>query len=411
MDWYRSMKIRTQIILLGLLTGISAAGNSWAYDSNALRNMQTAIMQCERGLQADTPRSRVAFQVLNRYLEKYQRYKDAALQADPSLAEAEELYTGDYFTEKPYVAVYQTCDSELTDKVARAEAELEQRMRENQERFAARQDSLETTIAKAKLKVANAVNRYCANFIAPPGLDALDAQMEKKLDKAESRYQRAKQQALEIYPGIVNEEHRALIFQQGMTQNVTEDVKTWFEYCDKVFPVYREQLRVLLKGEGTPPEMPLLVEPAVGMDMAEAPMPPMGEDEAMTYEEEPGMEEDDPGMMDDMAEEDIPPDEEELAYADEDEFNDMAEEEGGFTDDVFAEEFNEFLSSVDGDRVDVLEEHGRLPDYFPADAEDIANAETWGFESEVGENLNCQLYTFQGDTLSSSKTLKEGCPY
>ncbi|SEH07693.1 Uncharacterised protein [Candidatus Venteria ishoeyi] len=75
-----------------------------------------------------------------------------------------------------------------------------------------------------------------------------------------------------------------------------------------------------------------------------------------------------------------------------------------------ADDFENMIAEVEGDRVKVLEDEGRSPDY--SDNDDTYIAETWFFEDMEGDNpVECRIYAFNESQLDGEVEVMEGaCP-
>lgn len=114
--------------LLGLgLASLTSAVTAASPQAEA--KLRFALKQCERGLSRKQPRSRVSLRVIQRDLEKYDKYKAAAVQLDDSILYRDTPYPGTYLSGHSYAEAVGICDEKLSEKLFNAEAWIEQRER------------------------------------------------------------------------------------------------------------------------------------------------------------------------------------------------------------------------------------------------------------------------------------------
>jgi hypothetical protein len=72
------------------------------------------------------------------------------------------------------------------------------------------------------------------------------------------------------------------------------------------------------------------------------------------------------------------------------------------------EEYKQVMATLAGDRLKVLKDEKRLPDFVDDEDNQYKKAKIWQYENDDGSK--CKIYTFKGDKLSQSKTQKGECP-
>lgn len=228
-------------VFISLLTTNAVSG-----DERAAKKFEMAISACEKGLQMKMPKSKGALIILQNLFKKYQRHRDAALKLDESLKSSEEKrYTGSFFARKPFSEVYQTCEHDFSEKVAAAETTVK-KTAENIESLQIQQDATLTKTTAANQEVVLAIDNYCATYLLKP---------EGTSSPWYSKYQTTKQKALEIYPDIVNQFHATTITEigTGKSTNLNKTIKAWFDYCDAAFVQPVETAKPPVASEANPP--------------------------------------------------------------------------------------------------------------------------------------------------------------
>jgi len=408
------------IVLVGLWTGLVSADE--ATQAAARSKLHTAFAQCEKGLSAPLPKTAVSLRVLQRYYQKYEKYRDAALAITPDLPKAELSYIGQFVGEKTYHDMYEYCESELAGKVSKAEEQVAQLAAKTQAKAKARVDLIQKLSAQSQAFAAMAVDKYCAPYVQTEAAVTPDPAFLAKLQQDSEAYQNAKDQALKIYPGILQNKHENLMKDADTSKvgKVNKLFMQWFEYCENVFA---EQ-----QNSGTEPAaaeedvaLPDETDPGAdadadaGTDDADADTLPLPTDEAEPDADADADAEVAPPAETETAAEEAPaktPDEKTAAPAtapdDEEPAPPVADDEAAAESDGADEEFQAMRKALKADRLKTLEQEKRAPDY--ADNEDDRNnAKTWMYENEAG--TECRIYTFKKDhTLANKKVVKDVCP-
>ncbi len=340
------------LLFIGMIVGIVQA------DELANKKFRAALNVCEKALQVEMPKSYGSLSRLNGLLKRYQRNRDEALAVDPSLKDStEQHYKGDFFADKPFVEAYRICEGELPSKVSQAESQVQQKesaRKARQQALSEQSNALLEKIDLAKNYVASAINRHCANYLRAP-TSASDA-----VSPLYQEYQQAKQQAIATYPEIVRQFHQVLITdpENGEEKTVSKTVGLWFKYCDAQFTHQPEKEE----------EPPAKENPSTAVE-AEGPMlppasPPVVEKTADAPEPSPENQEDE-----------IDPD------------------------------YQAALKYFKGDRLKVLTDEKRVPDFVDNEDNDLKKSNVWQYEDEE----KCTTYTFQSNKLTKSKTTPGEC--
>lgn len=121
--------------LFGLVWAMLLAyPNFMLADELAVKNFETAISFCERGILADMPLSSGSWRILRSYWVKYQHNMQNALNREPTLLGPPlRMYSGNYFMNKNFAEIKQRCDAELPEKLRNAQLQLQSMQLERQQ--------------------------------------------------------------------------------------------------------------------------------------------------------------------------------------------------------------------------------------------------------------------------------------
>jgi len=416
MENYKTTVRIMSVVLVGLWTCSVSADE--VTQAAARSKLHTAFTQCEKGLSAPLPKTAVSLRVLQRYYQKYEKYRDAALAITPDLPNAELSYIGQFVGEKTYHDMHEYCESELAGKVSKAEEQVAQLAAKTQAKAKARVDLIQKLSAQSQAFAAMAVDKYCAPYVQTEATATPDSAFLAKLQQDSEAYQNAKNQALKIYPGILQNKHENLM-KDADTSKVSKVNKLfmqWFEYCENVFVEQQNSGSNPADAAGDATAMPDEADTGAdagadtGTDETGADTLPLPADEA---EPDAGADAAPPAAAAETAAE-APtktPDEKTEApvtAADEEADAPVAGDEAAAETGGEDEEFQAMRQALKADRLKTLEQEKRAPDY--ADNEDDRNnAKTWMYENEEG--TECRIYTFKKDhTLANKKVVKDVCP-
>lgn len=375
MYFAHSLAVMTTVLVLLFNTSVMAA------NQQAVLYFKSALTACDRGLQVKMPRSRGSLRILKSLWNRYQYNRDLALKYDETVKSTQEhFYRGKFFSQKmSFLEAFKLCETDFPSKIKQAETVVTQNIEEREikqkQQEGQRQELMKNKEA-AKREVVLAINEYCARH--PNNSSTPVASLYES-------YLAAKQKALSIYPEIVNQIHQATLIDRstGKENNLSQSIKDWFNYCDAVFA------RPTNASEPVP---------------AISPLPPTSM--AMVGPEGPTL----PNSKSPAA---IPPAplENKVASTDDIEVkNKPAQPEEDATDepDLEQEEYQEIMSKSVDDRLKILKNEGRLPDYVNDEDSNYQKANIWQYENE--EQNQCNIYQFKDNQLLETKNLSGECP-
>lgn len=391
------LSVTNTIVLLFLLT-VSTAN---AVPQRAINKFKSALSSCDRGMQMAMPKSRGSLRVLQSLLKRYKSNRNAAIALDETVKELEtEFYTGSFFTvETSFNEAYQICENDFSEKVSNAEALIAEKIiarKARQQQQQARREVLIEQSNAAKRQVFLAINEYCTHYLRDPSATSLY-----------EKYQTAKQKALELYPEIVKQFHEATILdrESGQEANFNRTVAAWFKYCEAAFTQQAQTMGptpppVTAAPVGpTPP--PITAAPVSPTFVEEGPMPP-SQVNAPTTTDMASVDETktpQPTTSIDTHDEERP------ATTETSEGDDDDDEE--YRQEMEAE-YQKVIATMSEDRLRVLKDEKRLPDYVDDDDGNYKKAKTWQYEFE--DENKCRTYAFKGNKLMRGKTSSGECP-
>jgi len=380
------MKSLRPLLLLFTLTFTATAH---AQEQAAMAKLGLAVQQCDQALSADQPDTPLGQQVLHRYLRKYQIYRVAAQQIDPKVINSDHLYQSATFGQKTFAELDAQCTAQMQAKL---QHEVPAPVLPPLDKH-----------ATALVKAAQAIRGWCAAYSRPPYSAGPVHHARLKRDYA--AYQQAKQQALAGSDMLAKYE----LFnvwpdaKTGHEREMKKTVADWFQLCDQAFETYQTAIADLPdaviapagalpveQAPGVQPENTNMVEPE------DADAPAEAVEEAAT--ETPAQE-----SQEDLADQEPPPAEEEQASSEQEApAEEMDEEEDAL--------FNEVFAKCSGERADILDEAGHLPD-FSDNEEQIHQAKTWQYEYEDDNGgLLCVTFKFKGNNVDSENEREGECP-
>lgn len=372
MYFAHSLAVMTTVLVLLFNTSVMAA------NQQAVLYFKSALTACDRGLQVKMPRSRGSLRILKSLWNRYQYNRDLALKYDETVKSTKEhFYRGKFFSQKmSFLEAFKLCETDLPSKVKQAETvvtqNIEEREMKQKQQEGHRQELMKNKEA-AKREVVLAINEYCAH--RPNNSSIPGASLSEK-------YLAAKQKALSIYPEIVNQIHQATLIDRntGKENNLSQSIKDWFNYCDAVFA---QQTNA---SEPVPSSLPL---PPTSMAMvgAEGPTLPNSNSPAA-----------------------IPPAplENKVAATEVTTKPSQPEEDATDESDLAQEEYQEIMSKSADDRLKILKNEGRLPDYVNDEDSNYQKSNIWQYENE--EQNQCNIYKFKDNQLLETKNLSGECP-
>jgi hypothetical protein len=362
------------ITVLILLFNTSAM----ATNQQAILYFGFALTACDRGLQMKMPKSRGSLRVLKSLWKRYQYNRDIALKYDGTVKNiSDHFYQGKSFSRKTsFLEAFKRCETDFPSKVNQAETMVTQNMKERelrqQQQEGQHQESMKNKEA-AKREVVLAINEYCAhrsNNSSTPVASSYE------------NYLAAKQKALSIYPEIVNQIHQATLIDMGTGKetNLSQSIKDWFNYCDAVFA---HQANASVPTPSISPASPTSMA-TVG---PEGPTLPNSKSPAATPPA---------------------PIENKVVSAEVKNKPTPLEENATDEPDLKQEEYQKTMSKSTDDRLKILKNEGRLPDYVNDEDGDYQKSNIWQYENE--KQNQCNLYQFKDNQLLETKNLSGECP-
>jgi len=355
-----------------------------AKDDFSVQNFESSLTACERGLQAKMPRSKGALRVLESQFKKYERYRDAALEANPALNSAEnKRYTGDFFVELSYKEASATCERDFTEKMLNARQAIEEKMAKRQARLEKQRRYTEAVLKKteqAKIHVQAAIDQACVSYLLAPTTAPIISPLYAK-------FQAERQKSTEVYADILKQYYSITVIDR-ITQEKMEMSKTialWFEYCDDAF-----NHKLSLATADNPAKATKLADLSADEE-AVGPLPPVDAEEDF---------------------EATSTTETEVATADEEidsDTSDMADnEEMVENEEIDDPEYTKALKVYKGGKLTTLDDEGRLPDFTDNEDNNLKVAKIWQYEAEDGSE--CVTYTFKGNKVAKRKENNGECP-
>lgn len=428
-------------ILRVLFVGCLMCSTNLAVAENkaAVRYLDVALDNCERGMRAAMPRSAIALRVLQRYQQKYQRYREAALTIAPALEQYSEPYEGegDFFNDKTYSEALEACELQFTDKVVKAQTVVAKRLAQAKQKIKAQTKTREQRLDRSRTEISHAIGRNCLPYNEPPTMEMLSPKLKHQLNLDKMSFTLAIKKAQELYPAILQQTYQATNTSTG--EAVKFNVEGWIDHCGKIFADYEASLIALhkqkeeLEDQEIPEEdenfdeipFPEDEEDAEGFladeDLAaeeeddEGPLPddeteamaPAGPEAGLPSMEDTGPEEEMDLAVGPTPEDEVP--EEEIDEIPMEEALPEDEQEDEFPPEGEEDEFlNELRAAVKGDRLKVLQDMGKVPDFTDND-DNPERADIWQFENDDG--TRCTVFTFKGNkVVSRKKPIKGECP-
>lgn len=408
----------------------------------AVKKFEAALSNCEKGLQAALPKSSGSLKILQLLYKRYERDRDEALGLDANLKEAKHLrYTGNFFVERSFDDVFQTCERDFSAKIGQAESEVnakEQNRRVKQKEQQPQVDALLKKLSTSMQYVAVAVNQHCVGYLRSP-----TPQIAAVVHKP---YLAAKASALETYPDVVKQLHDSVIIDPEEERQVTKTVQAWFRYCDDAFknpasinaekPVAAEPAAAVATPSVPPtPTPPATTTPAVvtpppadEVKPVTPPAPPV-KPSLPSIEDEGPMPQ--PAPIVTPAPVVVPPTPAvtpppvvtppvevkpappitpppAVTPAPTAATPPPAAATPSETVDDPKVEYQKLLNAVEGDRQKILKDEKRLPDYINDEDNDYKKADHWQYESEDGNK--CTVYIFAKDGKATKKPVNSECP-
>jgi hypothetical protein len=396
------------MLLIGLFT---VSGFIHAEDEPVVSEFVTALNACDRGLNMPLPKSQGSLDILQMSFQKYLMNSHSALEKNPSLKNFSNIYNGEYFKSVPFSEVYHRCETQLAEKVKRAEMEVTQRTEARQRKFAEQQPLVEkllVQIQQAESHALNAIDKGCAHA-------QLTAENAVLLFP---KYTEEKQQALQLYPDIGLRKLNVAKYADVKSKNFKK-IDHWFQECDALFarllpPPVIAPPPISQPISQTPPQieintfnqLPYLAEflPAAAIPAIEivpTPQPrayfPIAKIEtphtlAMTSLSLPP-----PPVVEPVVEPVVTP------------IESPKEPEKPVVE--TDKTYQELLAKMQGDRLKILQTEKRLPDTIDGREQDYQKATRWQYQKVSASGKDkCVIYSFAHNRLTRTKEFSGQCP-
>lgn len=359
-----------------------------------------ALNACDSGLNMPLPKSQGSLNVLQMLLRKYQLNSQNALEKNSSLKNFSNLYHGEYFKSVPFSEVYRRCETQLAEKVKRAEIEVTQRIEARQRKFVEQQPIVEKLLVQIQQ----------AEFHAFTAVDQGCVYAQLTVDNALilfPKYTEEKQKALQLYPDI------GLRKLNAAKSKYIKSIERWFQECDALFARLLPPPPVIAPPpiSQTPPikintfnQLPYLAEflPAAAIPTIEivpipqprAYFPPKSIEIPHTFaitslNSPPPV----PELTEPVVAPVESPKEPEIS---------MVETE---------KMYQELLAKVHGDRLKILQTEKRLPDVVDGRESDYQKAPRWQYQKVTASGKDkCVIYSFANNRLTRTKEFSGQCP-
>lgn len=376
------MKSMSFLLWLLALTSLFPAH---AQNPNAIAQLERAVHFCDRGLTIEQPDTPLGQRVLQRYWRKYQLHRNAAEAMAPEILSGKHRFASKTQGKKTFAELDRHCRDALPNRL---------------KTLAPQPVPPLNARARAMAHASRAIRGFCAAYARPPY--SAGPVNHRRLERDWAAYRQDRRQAERFFPAIGKTKLTAPWPSKATapSREMTQTMAQWFARCDKAFPAYQQAIANRPAAVTSPP-------PAVP---AKAILPPTAPTESEEMEAPPASEEEtseetitEPAS-DETAEEEMPPEtsEEEEAPVD--------EEGEGMTEAEEEALYNEVTAKSSGDRADLLDSEGRLPD-FADDEEKIHKAKLWQFEYEdESGTIFCVEFKFAGNTIDAEEEFDGECP-
>ena len=402
------MRLKHYLTLLLSMTLILSTHIVNAEDKLAIRNFQSALNACDRGLQMGMPKSPSSLRILKSQLKRYKRNRDRALTKDPSIKDSTiHTFSGNFLDEKTFSEAFLYCETALLEKVQQAEEKIAEQVEIRKQRQEQRRIVLEklmTQIKAAKQHLAIAINQYCINYSRTP---------TGNIETIYQNYQAEKEKALAAHPNIIKHFYEVTIYDEefGEEEVRNKTVNYWFEYCEEIFaeglqdsmPKPEEITTVTIENADAVEQVTQIEQeetvtmpadneqgPTLPEEVAtveESDNLPVDKDENAVIEEKEVAEKIEPATKAEADSKEDMPSEEELPAEDENVEEDYNAE--------LEEEYQALLDTAKDGRLEVLKLEQRLPDFVSDEDFDYIKSDQWMYENDN----KCKIYEFNSETL------------
>lgn len=392
------------LISLSILSHTIHATDPWA-----MSEFIAALDACDRGLTMSPPKSQGSLDILQMLLGKYQMSSHDALEKDSSLKSLSSTYNGDSLKSLTFAEAYHRCETQLFDKVKRADIEVKQRIELRQRRFVEQQPAVEKLLLQmqqAEIHAITAIEQGCNN-------------LQVTVENAPtlfSQYTAEKQQALQLYPEIGQRLATPQSQPAETKLKIIKNIAYWFKECDALFarllpppaviappPPKSPQLSAL------PPDtaLPYVIESPIVAIIPHAELVPTPLCFPITADDKvaphsltmTSLNVSDPPPV--VAAEVQPETEVEIPT----DSPALSEPEVATAENIY----QEWLTKMQGDRLKVLQSEKRLPDTTDHDL-DYPKATRWQYQKTTASGRDkCVIYSFANNKLTRTKETNGQC--
>jgi hypothetical protein len=384
-----------------------------AADPWAMSEFVAALDACDRGLTMSPPKSQGSLDILQMLLSKYQMSSNDALEKDSSLKSLSSTYNGDSLKSLTFAEAYHRCETQLFDKVKRADSEVKQRIDLRQRRFVEQQPAVEKLLLQmqqAEIHAITAIEQGCSNL-------QVTAENAPSLF---SQYTAEKQQALQLYPEI-GQRLAPTQSQPAETKvKVIKNIAYWFKECDALFARLLPPPTVIAPPPPKSPQLSLLPPDIALPYVTESPIvaiiphaelvptplcfPITADDNVIPHSLTMTSlnASDPPSVVAPEAEIKVQPEAEVVAPTDSPA---LSEPEVATAENIY----QEWLTKMQGDRLKVLQSEKRLPDTTDHDL-DYPKATRWQYQKTTTSGRDkCVIYSFANNKLTRTKETNGQC--
>lgn len=380
-----------------------------AADQWAMSEFVAALDACDRGLTMSPPKSQGSLDILQMLLSKYQMSSHDALEKDSSLKSLSSTYNGDSLKSLTFAEAYHRCETQLFDKVKRADSEVKQRIELRQRRFVEQQPAVEKLLLQmqqAEIHAITAIEQGCSN-------------LQVTVENAPtlfSQYTAEKQQALQLYPEIGQRPATPRSQPAETKLKVIKNIAYWFKECDALFARLLPPPTVIappppksLPISALPPEsaLPYVTESPIVAIIPHAELVPTPLCFPITADDKvaphsltmTSLNVSDPPPV--VAAEVEPETEVEIPT----DSPALSEPEVATAENIY----QELLTKMQGDRIKVLQSEKRLPDATDHDL-DYPKATRWQYQKTTASGRDkCVIYSFANNKLTRTKETNGQC--
>lgn len=336
---------------------------------DAMDEFVSALNACDRGLAMSAPKSLGALGILQMLLKKYQDSSHEALKTDADLKKLSTYYNGDVLKSVSFAEAYRRCEAQLGEKTKQAKIEVAKQLELRQRRLLEQQQVVDQLAVQKQQSEYHAVTaiQHCQAVTAPtaPAIFA--------------KYLSEKQQALQLYPEIVQQ---ILPLQRALGES-KQSAAQWFQDCEQLFtrllpPLVSKPLVYL--SFSTLPYLvevsPTLLPMVEFVHTPQASLPEVRHVLTITATPQPA------------------------------DLEKISDKPSSKTEEIY----RTLLIKMQGDRLKVLQQEKRLPDNVNRRDLDYYKATRWQYQkTTTSGNEKCVIYNFSNNQQVYAKELNGQC--